>query len=126
MNGDVDPLMALTERIDKALAAERIEFGPNALGILQCGGTVGLSGGERWSMALAAATVAVETLAAQQAAIAHQIRAELVCCRQYDETHDGLTQEQMEEAVDRLWASPGYHAICFWGEAAARLAEDSQ
>lgn len=44
-------------------------------------------------------------------AIAYRIRAELVCCHIYDE--DAWT----ERAGTR-------HAICFWGEAGARIAEN--
>lgn len=55
--------------------------------------------------------------------IADRIRAELVCCDQYDRTHDGLTYEQSKAAVAALVNSRGYHDICFWSEAAARLAE---
>ena len=55
MTGDVDPLMALAERIDRVLAGVTIRFGPNSLAILREGGTVGLSLGERWAAALAVA-----------------------------------------------------------------------
>jgi hypothetical protein len=56
--------------------------------------------------------------------IAHRIRAELVCCDQYGKTHDGLTYEQSKAAVAGLKRGRGYHDLCYWGEAAARLAED--
>ena len=43
------------------------------------------------------------------AVIAHRIRAELVCCDTFDGTG--------------TW--PDGHALCYWGEAAARLAEEA-
>lgn len=46
-----------------------------------------------------------------RAAIAYRIRAELVCCDVYERDHD----------TDRAGRT---HAICFWGEAAARIAEE--
>jgi hypothetical protein len=48
-----------------------------------------------------------------RARIAYRIRAELVCCDVYERDHD------TERAGET-------HAICFWGEAAARIAEDSE
>jgi hypothetical protein len=45
-------------------------------------------------------------------AIAHNIRAELVCCDIYD--RDAGTERAGQT-----------HAICFWGEAGARIAEGS-
>ena len=47
--------------------------------------------------------------------VAYRIRAELVCCDLYEQVHD-------TPAADNL----GDHAICFWGEAAARLVEDAK
>lgn len=49
-------------------------------------------------------------LATQRAATAYRIRAELVCCDVYQQDHD----------TDRAGTR---HAICFWGEAAAQIAE---
>lgn len=46
-----------------------------------------------------------------RAAIAYEIRAELVCCDIY-ESHDPGKAERAG------------HAICYWGEAAARIAEN--
>lgn len=45
--------------------------------------------------------------------IAYRIRAELVCCEIFEQTHDTSAWEQ---------ASQGPHSICYWGEVAARLA----
>jgi hypothetical protein len=45
-----------------------------------------------------------------RARIAYRIRAELVCCDIYERDHD----------TDRAGRT---HAICFWGEAGARIAE---
>lgn len=47
--------------------------------------------------------------------IANEIRVELVCCDIYEHAHGD------EERVER--AERSGHAICFWGEAAARIAE---
>lgn len=49
-----------------------------------------------------------------RAEIAYRIRAELVCCDVFEKTHDTAAWER---------ASSGPHAICYWSEAAARLAE---
>lgn len=54
--------------------------------------------------------------------ISHRIRAELVCC----------TEEDIERQYQQLKALgcgdertlEGFHAICYWGEMGARLAED--
>lgn len=50
--------------------------------------------------------------------IAFRIRAELVCCHIYDQVQSGKLSR--EEAAD---ARRGRHALCYWGEAAARIAE---
>lgn len=47
-------------------------------------------------------------------AIAYRIRAELVCCHIYDEIANTKAAEHVDETG---------HAICFWGEAGARIAE---
>lgn len=58
----------------------------------------------------ARSTAAAEAaVAAVQARIAAEIRAELVCCNTYDEDSAETTK----------------HQICYWGEAAARLADPS-
>ncbi len=50
----------------------------------------------------------------RQRAVADDIRRELVCCDIYDRSHrEGRAGP----------ASEGPHSICFWGEAAARIAE---
>jgi hypothetical protein len=49
------------------------------------------------------------------AKIAHEIRAELVCCEIYDKA------EGDEDAIRKLERAG--HGICFWGEAGARIAE---
>lgn len=48
--------------------------------------------------------------------IAQRIRAELVCCDIFE-----------RKSGTREWeaASRGEHSICYWGEAAARIAEES-
>lgn len=52
------------------------------------------------------------------ARIAHRIRAELVCCHIYERVN--VTKElTLEEAK----SSDGWHDLCYWGEAAARLAD---
>lgn len=53
------------------------------------------------------------------ACIAWRIRAELVCCHIFDRVND--THElTIRQAMD----SRDWHDLCYWGEAAARLAED--
>lgn len=52
-----------------------------------------------------------------RARIAYRIRAELVCCDIFERSHRDGTAELISE---------GPHSICFWGEAAARIAEDDQ
>jgi hypothetical protein len=49
-------------------------------------------------------------------AIAHRIRAELVCCEIFQQTHDTPAWER---------ASQGAHSLCYWGEVAARITEDA-
>lgn len=56
------------------------------------------------------------------AEIAYRIRAELVCCHIFDELEDA--RETMSDTdFSEFLASQG-HDICYWGEAAARLAEE--
>jgi hypothetical protein len=50
----------LATRIEPALRTVAVQFGPNALAILQRGGTVCLSGGEYAAMALAVAMDLIE------------------------------------------------------------------
>lgn len=61
-----------------------------------------------------------------RAQIAYDIRAELVCCDMYDTVQK--VDKVMQEKGDRLWEPEsvikGYHAICHWGECAARIAEE--
>lgn len=52
-----------------------------------------------------------------RAQIAYRIRAELVCCDIYERTHPSPAG---------LKASEGPHAICYWGEAAARIAMEAR
>jgi hypothetical protein len=54
--------------------------------------------------------------------IAHQIRAGLVCCRIYEVKVKGLAPGPVEKAQ---LEEQSIHQICFWGEAAAQLAEGS-
>jgi|SRR5688572_2037707 len=68
-------------------------------------------------------------------AIAYRIRAELVCCNQYNDLE--RLRDRQEAAVE-AWGHADWMAaeeltqvisahgggICYWGEAAARLAED--
>lgn len=57
-------LKQLAEQIEAALRTVPVRLGPNALSILERGETVGLSGGEYSSMALAAAKRVIEWEAA--------------------------------------------------------------
>lgn len=61
---------------------------------------------------------ASEVAADVSARIAHRIRAELVCCDIYGQVNDTktLTLEAAQEP-------PGWHDLCYWGEAAARCAD---
>ena len=56
---DLRVLMDLADQIEPALRTVPIRIGPNALRILEAGGTVVLSGGEYRDMALAAAAKAL-------------------------------------------------------------------
>jgi hypothetical protein len=57
-----------------------------------------------------------------RAVAAYDIRAELVCCDAYDVCRpDAFTRNDASYDPEE---HPDYHAICYWGEAAARLAED--
>lgn len=55
------------------------------------------------------------------AQIAYRIRAELVCCSLYDRLNaEGRTPTEAEmRQVDS-----GMHSLCYWGDAAAHIAED--
>lgn len=67
--------------------------------------------GSVWVTALGIRRVKRRVRAKVAKEIAYDIRAELVCCEIYDEDVD----------TDRAGTR---HGICFWGEAAARIAED--
>lgn len=79
--------------------------------------------------AVAAAIVeAVTPLLARElrAAVAAEIRAELVCCTIYDQVAPGLATKN----AAGLWAevtdkNTRGHQLCYWGEAAARIAAGS-
>lgn len=66
--------------------------------------------------------------------IAWKIRAELVCCRLYDEIQESvriqrranpeLTHDQaFGTAMARALLQRRWHEICYWSEAAAKIAE---
>lgn len=57
---DTYTVTELADKIEAALRTMPIRFGPNALAILQAGGTVSLSGGEYAAMALEVATMLSE------------------------------------------------------------------
>lgn len=72
-------------------------------------------------VSIAMAENAMHEHAAAERAAARRIRAELVCCDIYDVARpDALTDPDHDPAKH-----PEYHALCYWGEAAARLAEQS-
>lgn len=50
-------------------------------------------------------------------AIAYRIEAEIVCCRIYERVN-----EDRELTLAQAKRSPGWHDLCYWGEAAAQLA----
>ncbi len=63
--------------------------------------------------------------------IANEIRCELVCCRIFEQL--APLRKRMEESDDgglavsaELTAAVGEHGLCYWGEAAARLAEGEE
>lgn len=64
------------------------------------------------------AVVAREILRDTSAEIAFRIRAELVCCQIY-----ARVQDQKELSIGEAMESKDWHDLCYWGEAAARLAE---
>lgn len=53
--------------------------------------------------------------------VAFRIRAELVCCSIFARIHDKNEMTLAEAIKSRDW-----HDLCYWGEAAARLAEDPE
>lgn len=55
--------------------------------------------------------------------IAHRIRAELVCCDIYDRLQDEMEHETNINPIGRAILRDEWHGICYWGEAAAKLAE---
>lgn len=67
----------------------------------------------------------VEEEKALRAKIAYDIRADLVCCDMYDTVQK--VAKALEAKGEQLWEPEkvikGYHAICHWGECAARIAE---
>lgn len=52
---DTYTVTEMADKVEAALRTVHVRLGPNALGILERGGTVGLSGGEYGAMALAVA-----------------------------------------------------------------------
>jgi hypothetical protein len=57
--------------------------------------------------------------------IAYRIRAELVCCDIYAKVNDdpSLDDKQRSNVLGKLVLSREWHDLCYWGEAAARLAD---
>lgn len=53
--------------------------------------------------------------------IAYRIRAELVCCHVYDDLEEAR-ETWSDDAFEEERSARG-HDICYWGEAAARIAE---
>lgn len=58
-----------------------------------------------------------------RAQIAYDIRADLVCCDMYDKVQEYAKEKGYPDYLE-LEAIPGYHGICHWAEAAARIAVD--
>lgn len=56
------------------------------------------------------------------AGIAYRIRAELVCCTIFDDLEYMREPDYID--LTRLAEAIHGHNICYWGEAAAKLAED--
>lgn len=73
-----------------------------------------LYGGATRERLTAVLEIAEQELRAQ---IAYRIRAELVCCDLFERTRNTPAWEE---------ASEGPHAICYWSEAAARIAEEGE
>lgn len=60
--------------------------------------------------------------------VAHDIRADMVCCDMYSQVQEAaLRASTGDETRDAMWMPedhmPNYHAICHYGEMAARTAE---
>lgn len=65
------------------------------------------------------ANVDEETLLRVGRYIANEIRSELVCCDVYDRNHEYFAQVCIEPND----GNTDGHQICYWGEVAARIAE---
>lgn len=113
----LDPVMA-----DPAVGAFFDAYGVATVEAVQHG----LSGWAREATVIRAGLDAadVANTAAVGQRIAERIRAELVCCDVYDRVAPVLAAEvgagRWAEVTDRRTRG---HTICYWGEAAARLAE---
>lgn len=59
-------------------------------------------------------------------AIAYKIRAELVCCDIYEQitTAGGGDSERIAQLIAQYKDAGEFHDLCYWGEAAAGIAED--
>lgn len=62
--------------------------------------------------------------------VAFRIRAELVCCTVYDDVQADAARLDAQGAPDPVQAAIGnaiiakkWHDLCYWGEAAAQIAE---
>lgn len=78
-----------------------------------CNCDCGMEKREKWQY--------IET--ARNLEIAHRIRAELVCCDIYDRVQEEMEQDGMPNSIARAILRDEWHDICYWGEAAAKLAE---
>lgn len=69
-------------------------------------------------------TLASELVAQIGAEIAYRIRAELVCCHVFDDMAKWREDDSPYDAQEFTEALAAFgHDLCYWGEAAARLAE---
>lgn len=113
----LDPVMA-----DPAVGAFFDAYGVATVEAVQHG----LTGWPREATVIRAGLDAADAAnaAAVGQRIADRIRAELVCCTVYDQLAPVLAAENASglwaEVTDRRTRG---HSICYWGEAAARLAE---
>ena len=62
--------------------------------------------------------------------VAHRIRAELACCHIYDEIQKDAARlerqghpDGQQSAIGQAILAGKWHDICYWGEAAAQIAE---
>lgn len=56
--------------------------------------------------------------------IAYRIRAELVCCDIYDRIQREMAHDDDFHPIVSAVLDGSWHDLCYWGEAAAKIAEE--